>query len=265
MKQEDNVYETTPSTEGENEKKASVETKVSGSQSDSAVLGKFKDVNALARAYEALEAEFTRRSQRLRELEKKAENFAQSGEFGVEKLRKNAEARKIEEKRFDDFVAEVDQGKVKEIEKKEAEPALEENTLEENKSDLDLKQETEGVSGTEQTALSVENNASETGERETKENAVKKDDFVALANESSSVADKDGATISSKQAYDSVMQDEALRLRIIGEYLASLGKSGAPLTATGGGSLATPPLKARNISDAGVMALRYFKKGAEIE
>ena len=42
----------------------------------SAVLGKFRDVNALAEAYGALEAEFTRRSQRLRELEKRAENPA---------------------------------------------------------------------------------------------------------------------------------------------------------------------------------------------
>ena len=34
-----------------------------------AELGKFKDVEALKQAYEALEAEFTRRSQRLKELE----------------------------------------------------------------------------------------------------------------------------------------------------------------------------------------------------
>ena len=38
-------------------------------------LGKFKDVNALLEAYGALEAEFTRRSQRLKALEKEAENF----------------------------------------------------------------------------------------------------------------------------------------------------------------------------------------------
>lgn len=35
-----------------------------------AELGKFKDVEALRQAYQALEAEFTRRSQRLKELEK---------------------------------------------------------------------------------------------------------------------------------------------------------------------------------------------------
>ena len=38
-------------------------------------LGKFKDVNALLEAYGALEAEFTRRSQRLKALEREAENF----------------------------------------------------------------------------------------------------------------------------------------------------------------------------------------------
>lgn len=35
-------------------------------------LGKFKDVQALLSAYESLEAEFTRRSQRLRELEERS-------------------------------------------------------------------------------------------------------------------------------------------------------------------------------------------------
>lgn len=49
----------------------------------SAVLGKFRDVNALAEAYGALEAEFTRRSQRLRELEKRAENPASGVAVGT--------------------------------------------------------------------------------------------------------------------------------------------------------------------------------------
>lgn len=41
-----------------------------------AELGKFKDVKALAEAYRALEAEFTRRSQRLKELEASKEQEA---------------------------------------------------------------------------------------------------------------------------------------------------------------------------------------------
>ena len=45
-----------------------------GEMGAAAELGKFKDVKALAEAYRALEAEFTRRSQRLKELEEKQAN-----------------------------------------------------------------------------------------------------------------------------------------------------------------------------------------------
>ena len=46
-----------------------------------AVLGKFKDVQTLVKAYSDLEAEFTRRSQRLKELEKENKvNSAPDGE-----------------------------------------------------------------------------------------------------------------------------------------------------------------------------------------
>ena len=44
-----------------------------------ALLGKFRSADALAEAYSALEAEFTRRSQRLRELERRAENPGGAG------------------------------------------------------------------------------------------------------------------------------------------------------------------------------------------
>ena len=43
------------------------------------VLGKFKNVDALARAYSELEAEFTRRSQRLKALEERAEGAPSGG------------------------------------------------------------------------------------------------------------------------------------------------------------------------------------------
>ncbi|MBO4323654.1 MAG: hypothetical protein J5836_03230 [Clostridia bacterium] len=41
--------------------------------------GKFKDLNALLRAYDSLESEFTRRSQRLKELEREAEERTIAG------------------------------------------------------------------------------------------------------------------------------------------------------------------------------------------
>lgn len=43
-------------------------------------LGKFKDVDALMKAYNALQAEFTRRSQRLRALESAADNSVAEGD-----------------------------------------------------------------------------------------------------------------------------------------------------------------------------------------
>ena len=67
MRKEDNVCENAvPETE-----RAAEAERGKGS----AVLGKFRSVDALAEAYGALEAEFTRRSQRLKELEKQADNF----------------------------------------------------------------------------------------------------------------------------------------------------------------------------------------------
>lgn len=44
-------------------------------EASAAILGKFRSPDALAKAYAALESEFTRRSQRLKELEKQVENF----------------------------------------------------------------------------------------------------------------------------------------------------------------------------------------------
>ena len=60
MENKDNVYEDTTLTE---------EFAGASENGASTVLGKFKDVSALERAYESLQAEFTRRSQKLRELE----------------------------------------------------------------------------------------------------------------------------------------------------------------------------------------------------
>ena len=73
MEKKENVYEKTEGTgegiEMENGAKEDCRT------SAPTVPTKFKDVDALVRAYEALQSEFTRRSQRLKELERKAENL----------------------------------------------------------------------------------------------------------------------------------------------------------------------------------------------
>lgn len=225
MEGEENVYGKTTQTEAVAQAREGAEDRKESAEEASTVLGKFKDVDALARAYGSLQAEFTRRSQRLRELERLAENpdaNERRGEgSGAEKLRKNAESRRAETKRFDQFV--------KETEGLEASgPA--------------------GISGQaleDREAASVGTD----GEAETDEGNVR-----------AAVAEGIDGTFSSEELYRRASRDEEVRLKIIGEYLASIGKSGAPLTAGGAGSLATPPAKARSISDAGAMALRYFKE-----
>ena len=72
MEMKETVYENGTQTEDIAKAKKDAVRDHSSDEKDSAVLGKFKDVDALARAYSALEAEFTRRSQRLKELEKKS-------------------------------------------------------------------------------------------------------------------------------------------------------------------------------------------------
>ena len=95
MEKEENVYEGISPTE------EFAEAKENGALT---VLGKFKDVSALVRAYESLQAEFTRRSQRLRQLEKASENFKQEEtSSGAEKLRKAAKAKRLERKECDAF------------------------------------------------------------------------------------------------------------------------------------------------------------------
>ncbi|MBR2441983.1 MAG: hypothetical protein IKB20_02840 [Clostridia bacterium] len=252
MTTEENVYEKELQTEGQG---------ADGEKGEaSAVLGKFKDVNALARAYGALQAEFTRRSQRLKVLEKEAEKSARSG---AEKLRKNAEVRRAENKKFDDFVASATMAK---------EPSSQDPVLEENQASKD--ESLEQISTNEDTVYEMNAVEEGTSQGETAETELEKGvphgaglEVKASAplqegDASSSVAVSDDAADPSTLLYAKVCQDEKVRLRIIGEYLSSIGRTGAPLMTSGVGTLATPPLKAKSISEAGDMALRLFKKPA---
>ena len=231
-------------------------------ESASTVPSKFKDVDALARAYTALQSEFTRRSQRLKELERKMENLeGGEGASGVEKLRKNAQARKAEMQRFDRFVAETESvntqvdGKAAILEEPMKEQPLDEvlkaekdvdgGTMDEVKPLAEVPaQEKDGV-GVEVKADVVANNVK----------------AQARGGEGrASVAGNEPSATPSESLYAQVCRDEDVRLRIIGEYLASLGKSGAPLMTGGVGAFTTPPFRAANIAEAGNMALLYFKK-----
>lgn len=170
----------------------------------SAGLGKFKSVDALLQAYESLQAEFTRRSQRLKQLERETEERGRevASATGAEKLRKIAEERKAEVAQFDSYVAEI-----------------------------------------EECARSVSDTAEADGEQ----------------NSPPVVENREVEVLSSDSLYQKVVGDENVRLKIIGEYLSSLGKTGAPLMRGGAGTLVAPPQKARSVEEAGSMALRFFK------
>lgn len=229
-----------------------------------AVLGKFKDVDALAKAYGSLQAEFTRRSQRLKELEREVENFrsqsANNADSGVEKLRKKAEQKREEGKEFAKFLSELETGG--------------ENRL------------LEGVDGdfvkpmTQEERTRADGDENDGNESEMK-TATEKEVFVGQNAGSHKCKNGDlsaetardlerGATVGvgresavaedSERLYERVSRDENVRLKIIGEYLSSLGKVNAPLMRGGASTLVSPPLKAKSIDEAGGMALRFFKK-----
>lgn len=77
MEKEENVYEEIVRAEAADteKEKARVRETERGAESDSTALGKFRSVDALMKAYGSLQAEFTRRSQKLKELECALENF----------------------------------------------------------------------------------------------------------------------------------------------------------------------------------------------
>ena len=285
MEKEENVCEKTTRTEEEvvMEKNA---LEGAAKVDASAVLGKFKDVNALAKAYEALQAEFTRRSQKLRALERSVENFKSVGAetSGAEKLRKNAEVHRAENKRFNEFIADMgapflksqetsrqeqsaETDEVQALEKAEAEARLEVACGDESKES-----QTECATEKEETASAVEEagKTEAVEERPRMESALLQEKLVVGHGEDAerksgaqtrTVAEEIGsARLPSEELFQQANRDEAVRLRIIGEYLASLGKSDAPLTMGGVGALATQPVRAKSIGDAGGMALMYFKK-----
>ena len=242
MEQEnkDNVCEET--TRAEESMKTELDAMDNGvPQTASTALGKFKDVDALFKAYGNLQAEFTRRSQRLKELEKLAENW-KTGEKKnasaelTEKLRKTSEYIKAETQAFDGFVSE--------IEKAGMQAKLDPTTQPESEAE-------------ENSAKDV---AEESATCATQPNTTSENNAMPLTGGTSVAESRARAELSSETLYERVLGDEGVRLRIIGEYLASVGKGAVPLTKGGAGTLTAPAVKAKTLNEAGNMALLMFKR-----
>ena len=245
MEMKDNVYEENTQAEQEVVEKESAESRENGALDGSAVLGKFKDVDALAKAYAALQAEFTRRSQKLKLLQREKENLvsqeAQSistaTPVGAEKLRKNAAVRAQEGLKFDRFVSEIEASR-------ETRP-VEENVQTDEKSGVECtrKESSQGAESLECNQESKQNAAMQTLRTESAESVV-----ISRENEKESM----------EELYARASENEQVRLRIIGEYLNSIGK-GAPLMKGGVGIAPAPKARAKSLTEAGDMALRFFK------
>jgi hypothetical protein len=208
----------------------------------SADLGKFKDVNALLMAYRALQAEFTRRSQRLKRYEE------------LENQARKALPSQAAEKELDTQTPRTDLvggASAEELPLPDAAQAL--DAAVGNVVDAPVAKDARPDSAKEEEI-----------EKDTDENPL---ETVASA-DGAIENDADGQSNAKRESaveqpalslYEQVMQDEEVRLRIIGDYLASIGKSNAPLVRGGAGMLATPPKKSRTVADAGNMALAYLK------
>ena len=165
-------------------------------------------------AYTALQAEFTRRSQRLKRYEKEEENQVREGTVAQERIATSAGT---------DASTQSEQGP--------SSPEVE------SINDVDGTQEATGI-GLDAAA----------------------DDAVKTATNEVGVALNAGvAKEQTLSLYEQVMASEEVRLKVIGDYLSSIGKSGAPLLVGGRGMMQTPPKKPSSISDAGKMALAYLK------
>lgn len=272
MEIEENVYaKETGTEEVATAKKGDNTAETPNGGNASAVPEKFKDVDALARAYAALQSEFTRRSQRLKELERRAENFKEDRQerSGAEKLRKNAQVRKLAAKEFDEFVAKTE-GSDDRNGQKDLKPAEDFAVPPKGESE-------KTTNAAEAETVSTEGTATKATEDRSRESAgaeEKQGNFSSMsvnAEESSGTARQpvaesgSAALLSHEELYQTVNNNESVRLRIIGEYLASIGRNGAPLTTGNAGTLTTPPLRAKSIGDAGNMALRYLKAPFEKE
>lgn len=264
MEREDNVYEKAEGTEEIATAKTENTAVMPNGGNASAVPEKFKDVDALARAYAALQAEFTRRSQRLKELERQTENSKENREerSGAEKLRKNAQARKHAAKAFDEFVANVE-GSDDRNGLKNLGPEEKAKPSEDTSDDPINIAKTATVSVEETAERAAEDRSQESvGAEEGKGNIPKAPVVAEGISESARqpVAESgSAASLSQEELYQTVTKNEKVRLRIIGEYLASIGRNGVPLTTGNAGTLTTPPLRARSIGAAGNMALQYLK------
>ena len=231
----------------------------------SAALGKFKDVNALLQAYQSLQAEFTRRSQRLKRLEQEAEKrgaASAEAEQTAETASEGEGSSPAATASCPDFgmEASVQTGAKTERENLEqdgshsggentvnadmggafVQPSGEENALESNRTGDERAQNTETDL---QESEALETRVSSQGASGQGSAAT----FYQNAN------DPD-------ELYARASANESVRLRIVGDYLSSIQKGGAPLMRGGTQTAPIGRARAETIAEAGRRALTWLRE-----
>lgn len=231
----------------------------------SALPPKFKDVNALAEAYNALQAEFTRRCQRLKELEMRARKFSETDRKQPDNKPKSDADGGVHAAEGADktlhYPTDNGVGAVSDPEKETSGAANADMTFE----DKDKENREAAVAldkGGENAAFKVAAAADEKQADERNADLKKTVSGNCAAGETAGNAPENTSGNLGAGGNAAEMKiDEETRLKIIGEYLSSLRKNDAPLLRGGAGTFGTPPVRATSLEEAGAMALRAFKRG----
>lgn len=235
----------------------------------SALPPKFKDVNALAEAYNALQAEFTRRCQRLKELELRAQKFSETDRKQPDnKPKSDAEGgvhAAVGADKALHYPTDNGIGTVSDADKENLGAATAEMTFADKDKENQQAEATFGKAG-ENAALQ---DSAAADEKQTDErNADLKKAVAGIFSVGETAENTLGNTLKNTSGNfgtggnaAEMKIDEQTRLKIIGEYLSSLRKNDAPLLRGGTGTFGTPPVRATSLEEAGAMALRAFKRG----
>lgn len=230
----------------------------------SALPPKFKDVNALAEAYNALQAEFTRRCQRLKELEMRARKFSETDRKQQDNKPKSDADGGVHAAEGADktlhYPTENGVGTVSDSDKETSGAATADMTFEDKDKENAEAAATFGKDG-ENAALRDSAAADEKQTDERNADLKKAGSGNCDAGETAgNTPENTSGNFGTGNAAEMKI-DEETRLKIIGEYLSSLRKNDAPLLRGGAGTFGTPPVRATSLEEAGAMALRAFKRG----
>ncbi len=234
----------------------------------SALPPKFKDVNALAEAYNALQAEFTRRCQRLKELEMRAQKFSETDRKQPDNKPKSDDESGVHAAIGTDkalhYPTDNGIGTVSDAVKENSGAATAEMTF----ADKDKENaEAAATFGKDNENAALRDSAAadekQTDERNADLKKAVSGNFAAgeTAGNTPDTPENTPGNFGAGGNAAEMKIDEQTRLKIIGEYLSSLRKNDAPLLRGGAGTFGTPPVRATSLEEAGAMALRAFKRG----